>query len=163
MHTDPVCGMTVVPDAAKSFEYQASRYYFCCQGCLMRFQADPGRYLQPPSSPATAAGDDGPAAPAPAPTAADVLYTCPIHPEVRNVGSGICPICGMALEALVATLLEDYAELDDITRRFGIGVALTLPVLVLGLGGMVPALNLQRWLAPATAGWLQALLATPVV
>jgi len=162
MHTDPVCGMTVAPDDAMSFEYQGTRYYFCCQGCLTKFRADPGRYLQPASS-ARAAGGDVAAAPAHTPAADDVLYTCPMHPEVRKVGPGTCPICGMALEAVVATLAQDHAELDDMTRRFGIAVALALPVLVLGMSEMVPALNLQPWLAAATAAWLQALLATPVV
>jgi heavy metal translocating P-type ATPase len=97
------------------------------------------------------------------PAAAEVLYTCPMHPQVRKAGPGTCPICGMALEPLVAALDEDHAELDDMTRRFGLGVALTLPVLLLGMSDMMPALNLQRWLAPATSAWLQALLATPVV
>src|ERR1700686_1664130 len=164
MHTDPVCGMAVTPDAAKSLDHQGTRYYFCRPGCLEKFRADPDRYLHPRPSPAVGS-DGGTAAAAPAPTAAagDVLYTCPMHPEVRKVGPGSCPICGMALEVLVATLAQDHAELDDMTRRFGIGVALTLPVLVLGMSEMAPALNLQRWLPPATAAWLQALLVTPVV
>ena len=88
------------------------------------------------------------------PAAGNAVHTCPMHPEVRQAGPGTCPICGMALEALVPTLNQDTAELDDMTRRFQLGVALTLPVLVL---------DLQRWLAPATAAWLQALLATLVV
>jgi heavy metal translocating P-type ATPase len=91
------------------------------------------------------------------------LYTCPMHPQVRAAAPGACPLCGMALEPVVATLAQDTSELDDMTRRLRLGVVLTLPVLLLGMGGMVPALHLQRWLAPATAAWLQALLATPVV
>jgi heavy metal translocating P-type ATPase len=94
-----------------------------------------------------------------------VTYTCPMHPQIRNVGPGSCPICGMTLEPVVAALVEDQAEFDDMTRRFGIAVILTLPLLLLGMGmgDMLPALDLRRWLAPAMAGWLQALLATPVV
>ena len=93
----------------------------------------------------------------------EVIYTCPMHPQIRNVGPGNCPICGMALEPVVARLMEDNAERDDMARRFGIGAALTLPVLVLGMGAMLPALDLQRWLAPAVTDWMQALLATLVV
>ena len=162
MHTDPVCGMTVAPNAANALEHQGTRYYFCCQGCLAKFRADPGKYLKPVILPVAAApGSHGLAAPTPG--SDNVIYTCPMHPEVRNVGPGSCPICGMALEPVVATLVEDTSELNDMTRRFGIGAVLTLPVLALGMGGMLPALDLQRWLAPAVADWLQALLATLVV
>ena len=93
----------------------------------------------------------------------DAIYTCPMHAEIRNAGPGSCPICGMALEPVVTTLVEDHTELDDMTRRLGIGVVLTLPVLVLGMGGMLPALDVTRWLGDVMSGWLQALLATPVV
>ncbi len=93
----------------------------------------------------------------------DAIYTCPMHAEIRNPGPGSCPICGMALEPMAPTMVEDHTELDDMTRRLGIGVVLTLPVLVLGMGGMLPALDVTRWLGDAMSGWLQALLATPVV
>src|SRR5579863_1300374 len=93
----------------------------------------------------------------------DAIYTCPMHAQIRSPGPGSCPICGMALEPVVATLVEDHAELDDMTRRLAVGVVLTLPVLVLGMGGMLPALDASRWLGDAMSGWLQALLATPVV
>jgi heavy metal translocating P-type ATPase len=156
MHTDPVCGMTVAPDAAKSLDHQGTRYYFCGAGCLAKFKADPARYLQP-AAPAAAV------VPAHQPVAADQIYTCPMHPEVRRHGPGSCPNCGMALEPLVASLDEDHSELDDMTRRFGIAVILTLPLLLLGMSDLLPALQLQRWLPPATSDWLQALLATPVV
>ncbi len=157
MHTDPVCGMTVAADAAKSCEHQGTRYYFCSQGCLSRFRADAARYLQATGSSAAAA------AAVDVHGGADASYTCPMHPEVRHRGPGACPICGMGLEPRVQTLDQDHAELDDMTRRLGFGAVLTLPVLLLGMGEVVPALNVQRWLAPAAAGWLQALLATPVV
>src|SRR3984885_8397350 len=91
------------------------------------------------------------------------LYTCPMHPQVRKAAPGACPVCGMALEAVLATLAQETSELDDMTWRLCLGIALTLPVLALGIGGVVPALNLQRWLGPAAAAWLQGLLATPVV
>jgi heavy metal translocating P-type ATPase len=148
MHTDPVCGMSVAADPAKSLDHQGTRHFFCCAGCLAKFRADPGRYLD------VATHDAG---------SSEVLYTCPMHPEVRQQGPGTCPICGMGLEPLIASLVEEHGELDDMTRRFGIAVILTLPVLLLGMGDMVPSLQLQRWLAPASADWLQALLTTPVV
>jgi Cu+-exporting ATPase len=168
MHTDPVCGMGVAPNPANSLEHQGTRYYFCCQGCLGKFRADPERYLTPAPPPlaasaASAATTTAAAGSQLAPATDDAIYTCPMHPEIRNVGAGSCPICGMALEPVVATLAEDHAELDDMARRLGIGTALTLPVLVLGMGGMLPVLELRRWLAPAIADWPQALLATLVV
>jgi len=160
MHTDPVCGIAVAPNAANSLAHQGTPYYFCCQGCLAKFRADPDRYLTPATSPVAA---NAAAAPPLALTADDVIYTCPMHPEIRHLGAGSCPICGMALEPVVAALVEDHAELDDMARRFGIGVIFTLPVLVLGMGDMLPALDLRRWLAPAMAAWLQAVLATLAV
>src|ERR1700692_2735154 len=163
MHTDPVCGMTVAPDAAQSVAYEATRYYFCSQGCLRKFRADPSSYLQPASSPVAPGDGNGAAAPAPRSIAADALYTCPMHPEVRHFGPRTCPICGMALEPLVTSLVEEQGELDDMTGRLCIALTLPLPVLLLGRSGMLPAPHLQRWLAPASTDWLQALLATPVV
>jgi heavy metal translocating P-type ATPase len=148
MHTDPVCGMSVAADPAKSLDHQGKRYFFCCTGCLAKFRADPDTYLD------VRARDAG---------SGEVLYTCPMHPEVRHQGPGNCPSCGMALEPLIASLVEQHSELDDMARRLGLAVILTLPVLLLGMGDMLPALRLQRWLAPAAAGWLQGLLATPVV
>jgi heavy metal translocating P-type ATPase len=158
MHIDPVCGMNVAADPAKSLDHQGKRYFFCCAGCLAKFRADPERYLSDTPGageiPDVAAHDLGGSA---------LLYTCPMHPEVRHQGPGSCPICGMALEPLVASLIEEHGELDDMARRLGIAVILTVPVLLLGMSDMLPSLQLQRWLAPASADWLQALLATPVV
>ena len=88
------------------------------------------------------------------PAESAVIYTCPMHPEVRQTGPGACPKCGMALEPLVATRTADTTELDDMTRRFWISVALSLPLLVISMSGL---------LAGAASGWLQTLLATPVV
>ena len=86
-----------------------------------------------------------------------------MHAEIRNPGAGSCPICGMALEPMAATMVEDHTEVDDMTRRLGIGVVLTLPVLVLGMGGCCPRSMLRAGLATPCPAWLQALLATPVV
>ena len=93
---------------------------------------------------------------------ADVIYTCPMHPQIRQIGPGNCPICGMTLEPLVAsTEAEPNAELVDMTRRFWIGLALAAPVLVLEMGGHL--FNLHHLLAPQASNWLQLILATPVV
>src|ERR1044071_8951361 len=88
---DPVCGMTVDPATAQhKAEYQGQTYTFCCNGCRTKFEADPQKYLAP--KPAAAA-----------PVKKDAIYTCPMHPEIRQIGPGACPICGMALEAVDAT------------------------------------------------------------
>ena len=91
-----------------------------------------------------------------------VIYTCPMHPQIRQVGPGACPICGMTLEPLVSTAeSEPSAELADMTRRFWIGLALTIPVFVLEMGGHF--LDLHRFIPPQTSNWLQFALASPVV
>ena len=110
---DPVCGMTVnaetTPDQAS---YQGQTYYFCCAGCRTKFIADPQRYLDKRSAARVA------------PAAA--IYTCPMHPEIRQAGPGACPICGMALEP--ETGGGNDRELADMTRRLWISLALALPV-----------------------------------
>ena len=94
---DPVCGMTIAPeDAAGKFTHNGHTYYFCSQSCLDRFRADPEEFLQPKEHTASASGD------------AVVEYTCPMHPQIRQVGPGSCPICGMALDP-EAPALEDVA------------------------------------------------------
>ena len=91
-----------------------------------------------------------------------VEYTCPMHPEVRQMGPGSCPICGMALEPVVATAKDaDSSELRDMTRRFWIGLALTLPVFVLEMGGHL--FNIHHLIGQQTSNWIQLVLATPVV
>jgi Cu+-exporting ATPase len=146
---DPVCGMTVDPATAKHrSEHGGRTYYFCSAGCRAKFEADPVRYLAPPSAPVE-----------PAPGA---IYTCPMHPEIRQVGPGACPICGMALEPLVATGEETAnPELADMTRRFWIGLALTVPVFALEMGGHF--FDLHRLIAQQTSNYVQLLFATPVV
>jgi len=111
--------MTVDPHTAKHRHTHEGRpYYFCSAGCLAKFKADPAKYLAPAKE----------AAPVPAGT----IYTCPMHPEVRQVGPGSCPICGMALEPLLASAdAGPNEELIDMSRRFWIGLALSAPVFVL--------------------------------
>jgi Cu+-exporting ATPase len=145
---DPVCGMTVDPAKSPHYaEHGGAAFHFCSAGCLGKFKADPDRYLKPK-----------PAAPA----SAGTIYTCPMHPQIRQTGPGACPICGMALEP--ETITADSGpnpELADMKRRFWIGLALAAPVFILEMGGhllghafMVPRL---------TSDWLQFALSTPVV
>nr|WP_137830754.1 heavy metal translocating P-type ATPase [Methylobacterium sp. L1A1] len=149
---DPVCGMSVDPHTAKHrAEHNGHPYYFCSNGCRTKFEADPARYLDPASAAAKAeAVPEG------------TIYTCPMHPEVRQVGPGACPICGMALEpAVIGADTGPSDELVDMTRRFWVGLVLTLPVFVLEMGGHLTGLT-ER-LGQQNSNWLQLVLATPVV
>jgi Cu+-exporting ATPase len=151
--TDPVCGMTVDPATSKHRHTHADAlFHFCSARCQEKFIADPARYLTPSAADAEPAPSKG------------VIYTCPMHPEIRRNGPGICPICGMALEPL--TISGDAGpnvELIDMTRRFWIGLALTIPVVVLEMGGHLPWLHLHDHIPATIATWLQCALATPVV
>ena len=148
---DPVCGMMVDPHtAAHRFEHDGRAYYFCSSGCLSKFTADPGKYLAPADLQV------------PAPVPEGTIYTCPMHPQIRQAGPGACPICGMALEpAVITAQTPPNPELADFTRRFWIGLALAIPVFALEMGGHL--LKLDRLMAPQTSNWVQLLLATPVV
>jgi Cu+-exporting ATPase len=126
-------------------------YSFCSAGCRSKFEADPVRYIDPATSPTKTE-----------PVPEGTIYTCPMHPEVRQVGPGSCPICGMALEPVLAGAdTGPSQELVDMTRRFWIALVLTLPVVVLEMGGHLFGLN--HYLGQRTSNWLQLLLATPVV
>src|SRR6185295_10682989 len=158
---DPVCGMTVNPaKAAGHHEHQGKTYYFCALGCLEKFRTNPDRYLQPkPLVSIMPAGAVTVSAPA---SDRQVEYTCPMHPEVRQMGPGSCPKCGMALEPSEATVDESNPELDDMTRRFWISLALTLPLLLLMVSSMLPDDPLKHLLGSASL-WLEFAVATPVV
>jgi Cu+-exporting ATPase len=142
--------MNVDPRTAKhSAEHDGRAYFFCSAGCRQKFLAAPEQYLHAQQ-------------PAPEPMPEGTIYTCPMHPEVRQVGPGSCPICGMALEPVTVTAeTGPSAERIDMTRRFWIGLALTVPVVVLEMGGHL--LPLDRIIAPAVSNWVQLVLATPVV
>ena len=135
VHTvkDPVCGMTVDPATAKHrAQHDGKTYYFCSEGCLTKFKTDPKRYLAPVDRDAAAKG---------------AIYTCPMHPEIRQVGPGTCPICGMALEPEVASVADEpNPELLDMSRRFKIGLVFALPVVALEMGGHF--LGLDRFVGP---------------
>jgi Cu+-exporting ATPase len=153
--TDPVCGMKVDPANARggSFDHAGTRYFFCGPRCRERFAADPAHWLaRGPSASAMAAGG----------TAA--LWVCPMDPEVVETKPGACRICGMALEPkLAAAGPERNPELDDMSRRFKLAAALTTPLVAVAMGAMLPGHALAGVLSPRAQGWLELLLATPVV
>jgi P-type Cu+ transporter len=207
MATDPICGMTVIPQsAAGNYVHNGERYYFCSQHCLAKFKEDPEQFLK--SSGARQAAHDHdhshshaappkaksnepeqavyvcpmdpevrepqpgacpkcgmalePAEP-PAPLV-KTEYVCPMHPEIVRPEPGACPICGMALEPRTVTLEEEAnPELVDMTRRFWIGVALSVPIAFLAMSEMIPGQPLQRSFSPQLLNWFQLVLATPVV
>ncbi|HET7806178.1 MAG TPA: heavy metal translocating P-type ATPase [Pseudolabrys sp.] len=145
---DPVCGMKVDPHTAKHrADYRGHTYYFCSAGCRTKFVGDPQKYLGKRER---------------EPVAEGTIYTCPMHPEIRQVGPGSCPICGMALEPeIAASESGPNPELVDMTRRFWIGLILSLPVLALEMGGHLT--NLHMLLGKTLSNWIQFALATPVV
>jgi Cu+-exporting ATPase len=167
--TDPVCGMKVDPDTARggSYEHAGKTYWFCNPRCRERFAADPAHWLERGSSTsAMAAPSAAPAAQkAPPATTADerVEWVCPMDPEVLETKPGPCPICGMALEPRTVSAAEERnPELDDMTRRFRVSLALTVPLLALAMGAMLPGVRLHEWLPPRARGFVELLLATPV-
>jgi Cu+-exporting ATPase len=149
---DPVCGMTIDADtAAGSWEYGGQRYYFCNPSCEERFKVDPQRFLHPSPQ------EDAPAPPG-------TIYTCPMHPEVRQDHPGACPICGMALEPATITLDDSpNEELVDMTRRFWWSLALTAPILAVMLAELLPGQPLHARVGMGALNWVELLLATPVV
>jgi Cu+-exporting ATPase len=150
---DPVCGMHVDPSDAYTHVHDGTTYCFCSEGCVEEFQSDPLEYLDPKSQAAKQAS-----------LPQDVPYTCPMHPEVRQIGPGSCPICGMALEPEQVTLDEGpNHELIDMNRRWWISAALSLPLLWIAMSDMIPGLSLHTWISPNILSWVQFGLATPVV
>jgi P-type Cu+ transporter len=143
---DPVCRMSVKVETARHrFAYRGQEYFFCGGRCRERFEADPEKFLKP--------REPEPEAPA------GTIYTCPMHPEVRQVGPGSCPFCGMALEPEQVSLDDAQdPELIDMTRRFRIAVVLTLPVFAIEMGSHFGMLHLPAW-----SNWISFVLSTPVV
>ncbi|MFQ5513334.1 MAG: heavy metal translocating P-type ATPase [Myxococcota bacterium] len=148
---DPVCGMSVRPESPHRWEHAGIPYGFCSAGCLERFRSEPERYLTPPSARTETADSD-------------VEMTCPMHPEVRQIGPGSCPLCGMALEPLEPAAKEAASpELDEMTHRLRLSSLLTLPVFALAMDEMLPGQPLQARLGGLWLDWLQLTLSTPVV
>ena len=210
---DPVCGMKVDPATAKFHtQHQGKDYFFCCAGCLAKFQADPAKILSAPpkpmgsgmvslgmvkgiapavAKPAAAAApksdtriyvcpmcpevrQEGPGPcpkcgmaldpESPAMPATKTEWTCPMHPEIVRPGPGSCPICGMALEPRTVTAAEEEnPELRDMTRRFWVSTALTIPLLAIAMGSMFSPHVFMSAPWSSRLPWLEFVLATPVV
>ena len=145
---DPVCGMTVNPHTAKHrAEHRGHTYYFCSAGCRTKFANDPQKYLNKRE---------------PEPVVEGTVYTCPMHPEIRQLGPGSCPICGMALEPEIASAdVGPNPELVDMTHRFWIGLVLTIPVFTLEMGAHI--FGAHNWIDPKLSNYIQCAFATPVV
>jgi len=160
---DPVCGMAVDPATAKHrLTHEGQEYYFCGAHCLEKFQAVPDAYLKRDQGHPSAAHEVPPVA-SPAPNA-KTRWTCPMHPQIVRDAPGSCPICGMTLEPMgVSDETGPSAELIDMTRRFWIGAALAVPMLILEMGAHFPGLNLHHYVAPKLSIWIQSLLGSPVV
>lgn len=147
---DPVCGMDVDPQATRHHATHADKiWYFCSEKCQDKFTAKPEAYLNEGEKTQASASPGS-------------IYTCPMHPEIRQKGPGDCPICGMALEPeTVSADTGPSDELKDMTRRFWIGLALALPVFMLEMGGHL--FGLSHLISQQTSNWVQLALATPVV
>ena len=153
--TDPVCGMKVNPaKPAATAAHEGRIFYFCSKGCCTKFTANPGLFT-------------GKIAPPPAetkPAARDATYTCPMHPEVRQASPAPCPKCGMALEPeTMGVEAGPNLELIDMTRRFWIGLALTLPIFILAMAEHMPGFAIESVISAELSGWIQFALAIPVV
>ncbi|WP_242632234.1 heavy metal translocating P-type ATPase [Rubripirellula amarantea] len=184
---DPVCGMKVRADSPRSVDFEGVRYVFCSDGCLDKFKKDPAGVLakraqKESASKSSCCGEDsisdvdGTSSPASCcggrtmptssdpPSDPDAIYTCPMHPEIEQVGPGDCPICGMDLEPKLVDMSgpEDDEQYSDMKRRFWIGAALSIPLLVIAMGPMI-GMQVTDWITPTALGWLQFALATPVV
>ena len=190
---DPVCGMNVDPSkAAASIKHQGATVYFCSAGCATKFRAAPEKYI--PAKPSAIASQPAAKAelhgeytcpvhpefrqlgpgncpkcgmalePATAhPPAGSIEYTCPMHPQIVRNAAGTCPICGMTLEPRKVSVEETNPELADMTRRFWISAALSLPMLALMVSGFLPSMPLQHLLPAKDWNWIEFALATPVV
>ncbi len=147
---DPVCGMTVDVDAARSAGHSLHLHgvdqYFCSTRCREKFRAAPEKYASP-------------APVAPKPEATTIVYTCPMHPQIRRNEPGTCPICGMTLEPLDPAAGQDQSEYRDMRRRFWISLGLSMPVFVLAMGGAL----FDGIIAPLRREWIEAVLSAPVV
>ena len=194
---DPICGMTVDPNAGKpSAEHASETYHFCCEGCRTKFLADPAAYLTAEDPVCGMSVDRATARhmakhagerfyfcsagchdkfgaepekyledrPAPEPMPEGTLYTCPMDPEIVQEGPGDCPICGMALEPMMPTAdAGPNPELVDFKRRFWIGAALTVPLLVLTMGPLVGLGFVREIFGERATVWIELALATPVI
>lgn len=152
---DPVCGMMIDPTTAKggTSNFEGEDYFFCSPKCKTKFDADPNAYLAKSSAPKEVSTADK-----------EKIYTCPMHPEVRQKGPGNCPICGMALEPEEVSLIEEVnPELIDFTKRLKISIPLTVPLLLLAMSDLIPGQPVQHAIPSWINAAIQFVLATPVV
>ncbi len=161
---DTVCGMDVEPaKAAAQLEHAGQTYYFCSKHCAQKFSDNPDAFIKPKQPHSCCHNHQAPNAASPRSAKAKGKYTCPMHPEIVQDGPGSCPKCGMALEPMTPSADdEDDGELNDMTRRFWVGVVFTLPVLVLAMGPLA-GLPVSEWIGHTLSRWLELLLATPVI
>ena len=172
---DIVCGMDVSTDSEYRVSYAAKTYYFCSEECQHKFSDDPQRYIDGHVDTAESCSTCVPLFKTQQhvhkheeskkeSTDIETLYTCPMHPEIQQKGPGNCPICGMALEPMVAqTGNDDTEELDDMTRRFKVSTLLALPVFILAMVADLSPEWLPSWLSMRAVQWIEFVLATPVV
>jgi len=171
---DIVCGMDIATDTEFHIEYKGETYYFCSENCEHKFEDEPDSYVAKYDDTSADCKSCKPLFTETPPHTYDhteeytgsgtAVYTCPMHPEIRQKGPGSCPICGMALEPLIAQAgEEDTEELDDMTRRFKVSTVLALPVFILAMvADLAPSL-LPAWLSMSMVQWIEFALATPVV
>ncbi len=155
---DPVCGMkTMQGSQFMKYEHEGQAFYFCSDMCLAKFRENPERYIH-------VAEEKHEKEPAKESAGGTGTYTCPMHPEVRQIGPGSCPICGMALEPLLPTEEEDNEEYLYLMRRFWVGAFLTLPLVLIAMKDVFfPGGFLEKFASARTYGWIELILATPVV
>jgi len=154
---DPVCGMKTTEESQfMKYEYEGQAFYFCSDTCLTKFKENPEKYIH--------IAEEKHEKEPPQEAAGTGIYTCPMHPEVRQIGPGSCPICGMALEPVLPTEEEDNEEYLYMRRRFWVGAFLTLPLVLIAMRYVFfPGGFLEKFASARTYGWIELILATPVV
>ncbi|MBW2022336.1 MAG: heavy metal translocating P-type ATPase [Deltaproteobacteria bacterium] len=154
---DPVCGMKTTEESQfMKYEYEGQAFYFCSDTCLTKFKENPEKYIH--------IAEEKHEKEPPQEAAGTGIYTCPMHPEVRQIGPGSCPICGMALEPVLPTEKEDNEEYLYMRRRFWVGAFLTLPLVLIAMRYVFfPGGFLEKFASARTYGWIELILATPVV
>lgn len=152
---DPVCGMDVALPSEQTTVYDGKAYFFCCEHCRKAFVKEPAKYSTQAKKPQ----------PKQATTEQlQALHTCPMHPEIKQIGPGSCPICGMALESVEVFAEEEPSEeLLDMSRRFKASLVFAVPLLLLAMSDLLPGMPLMRMLSPAILRWIELALATPVI
>ncbi|MCG3204937.1 MAG: Silver exporting P-type ATPase [Elusimicrobia bacterium] len=165
---DPVCGMTIDPkEVAGRKVYKGETYYFCSTNCLKKFEQNPERYVSTETHNHGCCGAKVPPSveqPSTEKLQKKTTYTCPMHPEIVRDAPGSCPICGMALEPVMASAEEEEnPELKDMSRRFWVSAALTVPAVLMAMSEMIPGQPLQHWFSGRFSMWAQMAVTTPVI